>query len=154
MATSNILQTLEAERGLGASNRSQYETYIASGTAAIAVGDWLSFDMSKTGGDALLYVLGADTDVLATKGQAVVGVAVEALTAAEATAGKRIKVCISGIAEANCHADVTPGLGLIISAVIGQCIIATAGALTPIIGYAIDDAGSGAVVTVYVVKQF
>jgi hypothetical protein len=155
MATSNILQTLEAGSGLGASNRSQYETYLASGTAAIAVGDWLSFDMSKTAvGDKLLYVLGADTDVLATKGQAVVGVAVEALTADEATAGKRVKVCISGIAEANCHADVTPGLGLIISGEIGQAIIATTGALTPIIGYAIDDAGDGGVVTCYVVKQF
>lgn len=153
MATSNILQTLEAGSGLGASNRSQYETFLASGTAEISVGDWVSFDMSKTAdGDKLLYVLGADTTVLATKGQAVVGVAVEGVTAAEATAGKRIKVCISGIAEANCVAAVTPGLALIISDVTGQAIAATTNALTPIIGYSIG--GGTGVDTCYVVKQF
>ena len=151
MATSNILQTLETGSGLGASNRSQYETFIAGGV--LAVGQWVSFDMSKTAdGDKLLYVLAANTTTLATKGQMVVGVTLEAATAAEFAAGKRVKVCISGIAEANCIAAVTPGLALIASGVDGQAIAATTSAVTPIIGYSIG--GGTGVDTCYVVKQF
>lgn len=151
MATSTLIQTLNTGAGVEASNRSQYETYIAS--AVITLGDWLAFDASKGSatahGDKTLFVLRADTGAATSK--AVVGVAMESITAAEAAAGKRVKVCISGIAEANCAAGVVPGEALILSTG-GQAVKAAAGSLTPMIGYSIG--GGTGVDTCYVIKQF
>ena len=79
MATSTLIQRLEAGE-TGVSNRSQTETFLAGG--AIAKGDWVALDTSKTGADKALYVVEAAG--VATVGQAnVMGVALEAATSGD-----------------------------------------------------------------------
>lgn len=100
MATTNILQKLDPATDplvtgtVGSTattlNRAQSEFFLAG--SAIALGDWVAFDTSKTGVDRVLYVIPAANVAL---GNALtVGVA----KAAQATVGGKVEVIISGYA--------------------------------------------------------
>ena len=110
MATQTIIQYLEDERysalpggasvpvGEATSNRRQTETFVANG--AIAVGDVVAFDTSKTGADRVLFVIKA-ANITNGNGLAV-GVATEA-----ATAGDNVTCVISGYANVTTHGSVS-----------------------------------------------
>tara|TARA_R110002124_G_scaffold86938_2_gene224254 strand:- start:6339 stop:6806 length:468 start_codon:yes stop_codon:yes gene_type:complete len=115
MATSTLLQYLQADDGDGValtgspSHRRQVERFIAS--AAIAEGDAVSFDTSKTAdSQKTLYVVSADTGAATSK--CFIGVALET-----AAAGDEINVVISGLAIANVAAGnaASAGVPLMIS---------------------------------------
>ena len=96
MATNTHLQRLDTAAdttgsSVSASNRRQTEDFIAGG--AIAAGDWVAFDASKTGSDQLLYVVEAAG--VATKGNsAAFGVALAA-----AATDEGVTVVVSGFCE-------------------------------------------------------
>jgi hypothetical protein len=96
MATSTLIQFLDAGQDGDVSNRSQVETFLAGGT--IAAGDAVVFDLSKTGADKVLYVVEATA---ATKAL-IVGIALTA-----ASAGQQVDVVVSGYVDA---ADVATGV--------------------------------------------
>ena len=115
MATSTLLQYLEPTDGDGValvgdpSNRRQVERFIA--TTAVAEGDAVSFDTSKTAdSQKTLYVVPADTGAATSK--CFVGVALEA-----AAAGEELNGVISGLAIANVAAGnaASAGVTLMIS---------------------------------------
>ena len=99
MATNTLLQYLQADDGNGValtgspSHRRQVERFIAS--SAIAEGDAVSFDTSKTAdSQKTLFVVPADTGAQTSK--CFVGVALNA-----AAANEELNVVISGLAIAN-----------------------------------------------------
>lgn len=106
MATSTLVQFLAEGEGGDTSNRRQVETFLAGG--AIAKGDWVALDTSKTGADRALFVIEAAG--VATKGNpAAMGVALAA-----AAANERIDVVVAGyVAEANVAAATVAGSALI-----------------------------------------
>lgn len=106
MATSTLVQFLAEGEGGDTSNRRQVETFLAGG--AIAQGDWVALDTSKTGGDRCLFVVEAAG--VGTKGNAAaMGVALAA-----AAANERIDVVVAGyVAEANVAAATVAGSALI-----------------------------------------
>ena len=55
MATSTLIQFLDAGQAGDTSHRRQVETFFAAG--AIAAGDWVSLDVSQTGADKALYIV-------------------------------------------------------------------------------------------------
>jgi hypothetical protein len=84
--------------------RSERETFIAS--AAVAEGDWVSFDLAKTTTDQVLYV---KTAVATALGAAVCGVALAA-----AAADERV-VVVTGGYVAKAKVAGTPGAGTLLS---------------------------------------
>ena len=114
MATSTLLQYMQPTDGDGVaivgdpSNRRQVERFIA--TTAVAEGDAVSFDTSKTAdSQKTLYVVPADTGAPTSK--CFVGVALEA-----AAAGEELNVVIAGLAIANlASGGATAGVTLMIS---------------------------------------
>lgn len=159
MATQNIIQYLETTQyyadqrdgstvavGPAAMNRRQVETYIAS--EAIAVGEAVSLDLSKTAeGDIMIHVVVGD-NATATAG----AFAGFALTAA--AEGETLDVCIAGVCEGLLAAGVAVG---------DRLRLDTAGAVDayansdvfPIVAYAVDANGGGSAAngTVVVIKQ-
>ena len=98
MATSTLVQflgdgiTTPTGAGADTSNRRQVETFISSG--AIAKGDWVELDASKTGADRALYV--KECVGVGTKGNAAAfGVAL----AAVAAAGEQVRIVVAGYVE-------------------------------------------------------
>jgi hypothetical protein len=128
MATSTILQSLDAGQSAGTSARSSIETYIAGGT--IVAGDWVMIDVSQSGADKALYVVQAST-----AGNGLVrGVAKFA-----AAAGDQVDVVVKGyVAEANVLTATAAGVPLAISATAGRAaqatVDATGGATEPVPG--------------------
>ena len=119
MATSTDIQYLggvgDPTSGNDASQsyRTQIETFLAAG--AIAVGDCVAFDTSKTGYQQVLYVIEATE----AAGSLAVGIA---LTAA-AAAGDPVQVCVAGYcAVANVATGVTAGQRLYQSSTAGRLI--------------------------------
>jgi hypothetical protein len=108
MATSTLVQFLEPGSDGDISNRSQVETFLASG--AIAKGDWVNFDTGKTGADRCLYVKVEDTSGGAIAlGVPVIGVALEAAAAA----GAQVRVVVAGyVKEANVATGTAAGVAL------------------------------------------
>ena len=99
MATSTLIQflgdgiTSPSGTEAGTSNRRQVETFISGG--AIAAGDWVSLDVSKTGADKALYVIEAPATASDAR---CIGVALAAASAA----GEQVRVVVAGyVAEAN-----------------------------------------------------
>ena len=107
MATSTLIQFLDPGQDSDTSNRSQVETFLASGT--IAKGDWVNFDTSKTGADRVLYVKVEDTSAGAIAlGVPVIGVALEA-----AVAGDQVRVVVAGyVKQANVVTAVAAGVAV------------------------------------------
>lgn len=106
MATSTLVQFLSSGEGGDTSNRRQVETFLAGG--AIAAGDWVALDNSKTGADRCLYVVEAAG--VATKGNAAaMGVALAA-----AAADERVDVVVAGyVASASVAAATVAGDALV-----------------------------------------
>jgi len=101
MATSTLVQFLgdgiTSPTGAGAdtSNRRQVETFISG--AAIAAGDVVMLDTSKTGADRALYIKQCAN--VATGNPLAVGVALNAAAAA----GEQVRVVVSGyVADVDC----------------------------------------------------
>lgn len=102
MATSTLLQKLDRVTDplvtgtvgstVSTMDRAQTEIFLAG--SAIALGDWVQFDTSKTGADRVLFVVPSTTG--GTAGQPLVcGVA----KAAQATVGGRVEVVVGGLAQ-------------------------------------------------------
>tara|TARA_R110002050_G_scaffold34300_3_gene86655 strand:+ start:4626 stop:5108 length:483 start_codon:yes stop_codon:yes gene_type:complete len=145
MATSTLIQDLSST-SVACSARRKVETYWAS--AAITAGQWVTFDQTKTGVERSKYVKPADAGAAATT--IAVGVAITAVTAAEATAGAVVEVVVAGYVE-NASANtaggatvkVVAGTQMTIGTTAGMAVLLheIAGAHTQgqAVGYALED---------------
>jgi len=88
MATSTLVQFLGAGEAGATSDRRQVETFLAGG--AIAAGDWVAPDTTKTGADRALFVKEA-AGVATVGNSATIGVALHA-----ASADQTVDVVVSG----------------------------------------------------------
>jgi hypothetical protein len=169
MATSTLINYLETSlvTGLGTSvsvgnetmDRSQVETFIAKET--LLVGDWVAFDYAATNsGDVTLGVFKADSNSspVRTPMGVVLG---SAETSGLLTAGKKVKVCISGVCNAlvgdNAGAGNAIGTLLQITSTAGQADVASAASAQPICGILAATVAAAAGATqkrVVVIKQF
>lgn len=119
MATSTLVQFLEAGEPSSTSNRRQIETFLAGGT--IAAGDAVALDTSKTGADRALFVVEAP----ANSGALVVGIALNG-----ASANETVAVVVTGYAAgANVESGVLAGQALYVGATAGR-LAAISGAAT------------------------
>ena len=145
MATSTLIQFLDAGESSSTSNRSQEETFLAGG--AIAAGDWVSLDVTQTGADKALYVIEA------AAGAAGSGLPCGVALAA-AAAGEQVRVCIGGYAgtASVLNAVAAAGVPLRMSATAGAADAGTGGA-EAIIGVSLT-AAAGNVAEVWVYNRF
>jgi len=120
MATSTLLQCLNegSEFGVEASNRSRFETFIASET--VAAEDTVSLDLSKTDvGDKAIFIKKAGTGDTAT--MVPVGVVVRSAESdGSLGAGSRVLVCTRGLVDAKVTGTVAQGDTLAMTATDGQ----------------------------------
>tara|TARA_R110000772_G_scaffold44288_4_gene101936 strand:+ start:626 stop:1078 length:453 start_codon:yes stop_codon:yes gene_type:complete len=134
MATSTLIQALIAGGDADQSNRRQVETFLANG--AIAAGDWVSFDSTKTGADATLYAI--EAAAVATVGNSLtMGVSLETVVA-----GDKVRVVISGYcARASVPAATVAGSALVGPVTVaGQATIEAPGTTTgSLCGAALSD---------------
>jgi len=131
--------------------RSVTEIFKASG--AIAVGDWVALDLTASLGAQSWTVKVATGG--ATGGPAI-GVALEAVTSDEATAGAWVKVCIEGYCSAKIADLVTEGQELVQNnATAGVAVALTAAMVFGPCGLALTDgADSDAAVPVFVYRRY
>ena len=119
MATSTLIQYLQAGEAADTSNRRQVETFLAGGS--IAVGDAVAIDLSKTDADKVLYVVEATAGTKAL----IIGIAISA-----AAANEQVQVVISGyVASADVATGVTAGAQLAGSATAGRLGLASGGSV-------------------------
>jgi len=121
MASSTLLQCLNdgSDFGPSTTNRRQTEIFLAS--AAVAVGDAVSLDFSKTeDSDKALYITPTDVDV--TTADCCIGVVLRSVeTDGALTAGSRIEVVTRGIVNTKVHTDTDePGHVMIAGGTAGQ----------------------------------
>ena len=137
MATSTLIQFLNAGQTSETMNRRQVETFLAGG--AITAGDWIQPDLSKTSGDEMLYAIEAAG--VATKGNpGVIGVALETVAA-----GDQVRVVVAGYVASASVAGAT---------VAGQAAIEVPGTTSgAVCGYALA-ADTANFAPVMVVKRF
>jgi hypothetical protein len=119
---------------------------------AIVAGDVVAFDVAgQTGEDQVRVVIQATT---ANAGA--IGVAVEAITAAEATLGAQVRVCIAGYIEgvnATGGAGLVQGNPVVMSGATAGCVdISAAATITSVLGVALDNEAANAV-TLYLFRQ-
>jgi len=162
MATNTHLQRLDTAAdttgsSLAASNRVQFEDFIADDAGGIADGAVVMFDLAETNdADKMLKV------VEAAAAKAGIGVNVNGAAAA---AGDRVKACISGICEAlvegvnssGANAAINVGDYLCMSdnpGVLGLFRVANDGQPLAIAAQAVASGAATAKVTVVVLKQF
>lgn len=153
MATDDTIQYLETTTADGTAlggaemHRRQVETFLAGG--AIAAGDIVAWDISKSGAAQAAYVIAA-VAVGTVGNAAAMGVALES-----AAANQPVKVVISGyVTGAKCAAGVTAGqplCGPLTAA--GTAALSVAAVTAGVLGVALDNE-SGGVVTMMVRKQF
>ena len=121
---------------------------------AITAGDVVAFDVAgQTGEDQASTVIQAVAD-----SHAAIGVALEAITAGEATAGASVRVCVSGYIEGvNCLGAaggfVQGSPAKISGAGAGRVDLNTAASIGPVLGVALD-APAANVVTMYLYRQY
>jgi hypothetical protein len=128
MATSTLIQYLAQNQtsglgvsvpvGAGASNRRQVETFIAGGSVAVAAGDVVALDTSKTGADKALFVVEAP----ANAGALAVGVCIgSAESNGSLTPGSKINVVVTGyVASADVETGVAAGQALVVGSTAGR----------------------------------
>ncbi len=98
------------------SNRRQTEAFFAGG--AITLGDWVAFDLSRTGSDKALYVVQSPA---AAGNGTVVGVALNT-----AAANGKVQVVISGyVAAANVTTGTAAGAAIALSGTAGRAVAAS-----------------------------
>jgi len=148
MATSTLIQFLDAGQTSETMNRRQVETFLAGG--AITAGDWIQPDLSKTSGDEMLYAIEAAG--VATKGNpGVIGVALETVAA-----GDQVRVVVAGyVASASVAGATVAGDSLVGPiGVAGQAAIEVPGTTSgAVCGYALA-ADTANFAPVMVVKRF
>ena len=143
MATSTLIQFLEAGEKANTSNRSQTETFLANAT--ITAGDWVAFDLSQTGADKCLYVIQSAAGAI---GGTICGVALQS-----AVAGGKIDVCTGGYCAV---AAVTTAIGAgsaLIAGAAGITVAQTAGAQEAVCGTSLTVAAAN-VAEVFVSSRF
>ncbi len=155
MATSTLVQFLgdgiTSPTGAGAdtSNRRQIETFISSG--AIAKGDWVELDASKTGADRALYV--KECVGVGTKGNAAAfGVAL----AAVAAAGEQVRIVVAGYVDEAQVAGTTVAGSALVGPIgtAGRAEIEVPGTTTgSVCGIALD-ADTANLAPVFVIKKY
>lgn len=151
MATSTLIQFLDAGEGSDTSNRRQTETFLAGG--AIAALDVVAFDSTQTGADKALYVTQAAN--VATGNGLAVGVALNA-----AAAGEQVEVVISGyVADVNCAGGTIGAAGVALSAgktAAGEVDASAAGDLAGCFAVSLEAKGATTAnkVAILVKKQF
>jgi hypothetical protein len=157
MATSTLVQFLgdgiTSPTGAGAdtSNRRQVETFISG--AAIAAGDVVMLDTSKTGADRALYIKQCAN--VATGNPLAVGVALNAAAAA----GEQVRVVVSGyVADVDC-AGGTILIGAALSAgktAAGEVNTAAAGDTAGLFAVALEAKGATTAnkVAIHIFKRF
>lgn len=143
MATSTILQSLNTDADFGgvgssgSSNRRQTEIFIAKET--LAIGDWVAFDLAASGNsDVTLGVFKADGN--STPVRTPFGVVLQSSEpTGTLTAGSRVEVIISGLANQafvsdNAGAGNAVGALLQITNTAGVADIASAASAQPVCG--------------------
>ncbi len=141
MATNTLLQRLDPSASTtgsstAASNRRQIEEFLSS--AAIAAGDVVGLDNTKTGPDRVLYVKQA---AAVTHGNALaIGVALDSVAGAE----ERVRVVVAGYVEGvNCTASaVASGAPVTAGAAAGQVRDALNSDLAGAFGVALEAKGA------------
>ena len=145
MADSTLIQFLASGEAGDTSHRRQTETFLAGG--AIAAGDVVAFDTSKTGADRALFVVQAG--IVATGNGLAVGVALAAAAANEA-----VRVVVSGYAEnVSCAGGVASGAVVNAAGTAAGQVEAAAATDTAIFGVTLE-AEAGGSVDMIVYKQF
>lgn len=125
MATSTLIQYLQAGEAGDTSNRGQVETFLTPTT--IAAGDWVAFDASQTGANKTLFVV--PTPATAGRGN-VVGVALQAVVGT-ASAPAQVKVVTGGyIAVAKVAAGTAQFASLTTSGTAGTAVTYATGTHT------------------------
>jgi len=120
MATSTLVQYLAPGEAAGTVNRRQVETFLANG--AIAAGDFVSLDVSKTGADKALFIVQAPA--AAGDGKAI-GVAIETATGTAALPAQ-VRVVVAGyVASANVATGSAAGTALTTTGTAGRAASAT-----------------------------
>lgn len=162
MATSTLVQYLQAGELGDTSNRAQVETFLttltngggAPATITLAQGDWVAFDTSKTGANRTLFVVQAANVLLGnplTVG--VVKKAVSAVLNAGESRDVQVEIVISGYADiANVDGAVVAGSPLTVDTTAGRAHIAVTGDIS-ICGVALA-ADVANIAPVWVYKQF
>lgn len=161
MASSTLLQKLDPATdplvsgtvGSTAStiDRAQSEWFLAS--SAIALGDWVAFDTTKTGPDRVLYVAPA-ASVAVTGNALVIGVA----KSAQSTVGGKIEVVVAGYSPVSkaVAGVAAAGVPLVVlgTAATAETHTGGAGTLTaPVCGVSLAASAAG-FAPVWVIKQF
>jgi len=115
--------------------------------AAVTAGDWVQLNTGAAGEDRVRQV------ILGTATGAVIGVALETVTAPTVAAGGAlVRVCVAGYCE-NAKTTGVIALGGSFVAAAGEAVAASAaGSLTPILGVALE-AAAGNTVDCYIFRQ-
>lgn len=126
---------------------------------AIVAGDVVAFDVAGQTGEAQTQVV----IQASTANAAAIGVAVEAITAAQVTAAAAdgvdlyVRVCIAGYIEgvnAAGGAGLAQGNPVVMSGATAGCVdISAAGSITPVLGVALDPETVANTVTLYLFRQ-
>ena len=150
MATSTLIQLLEAGQGGDTSNRRQIETFLSGG--ALTKGDWVELDASKTGADRALYV--KECSVVGTKGNAAAfGVTLDAAAGAD----EQVRIVVSGyVAEAAVDGATVAGSALVGPiGTAGRAEIEVPGTTTgSVCGIALGPDSPANIAPVFVIKKF
>lgn len=148
MATSTLIQLLEPGQAGDISNRSQRETFLAS--SAISSGDWVSFDVTKTGADKVLYV-----GVIDTSGGAIaLGVPVIGVATQNAAIGDQVEVVVGGyVGKANIATGTAAGIAVALDTTTSGRAVAADAANVNIAGISLAVAASNSAPCM-VIKQF
>ena len=150
MATSTLVQLLEAGQASDTPNRRQLETFLAGGT--IVSGDVVALDKSKAGADRVLYVIQCPN--VGTGEPLAIGVSLDA-----AAAGEQVRVVVAGyVADVNCTAG-TIAAGAALSAgkaAAGQVETAAAGDTAGLFAVALEAKGATTAnkVAIHIPKRF
>jgi hypothetical protein len=157
MATSTLIQKLDRVTdplvsgtvGSTASTMDRAQTEIFLAGSAITAGQWVSFDVTQTGADRVLFVVPSALTALGNP--LTVGVA----KGAQATVGGRVEVVVGGLAAvANVNATVAAaGVALSVVAVTGEVAGNVAANTAPPCGVSLAASAAG-VAPVWVFKQF
>jgi hypothetical protein len=142
MATTDIINYMQAGADVDSMNRRKVESFISAG--AIAANDVVSLDGNQAiDADVALYIVKADSDTAETN--IPVGIALDSA----AGVGEVVRVVVRGIAEANVNAATAAGNSLTTDSVAGQLGVYVNTDTTRIVAVALE-ADSANVATVYV----
>ena len=142
MATTDIINYMQAGADVDSMNRRKVESFISAG--AIAANDVVSLDGNQAiDADVALYIVKADSDTAETN--IPVGIALDSA----AGVGEVVRVVVRGIAEANVNGATVAGNSLTTGSTAGQLGVYANSDTTRIVAVALE-ADATNVATVYV----